>query len=70
MRWAGDMSQRAIDEGRADDRKRKASYYEAPSVPEETSSATGASIIAQAEGKPNKPTLPARIQFWWKQWKE
>jgi hypothetical protein len=70
VRWAGDMSQRAIDAGRAHDRKRKAAHYETISEPEETSSATEASIIAQAEGKPNKPASPAKIRSWWKRLRE
>jgi hypothetical protein len=68
VRWAGKMSQHAIDEGRTHDLQRKAAYYESPAVPEETPSAVGASNVAQAEGKQERQALVAKICSWWKRW--
>ena len=67
VRWAGDMSQYAIDEGRMQDRQRKAAQFASPIIPEKTSSTTEVSVVAQGE-KPDQLTMPAKVRSWWKRW--
>jgi hypothetical protein len=55
VRWAGEMSQYAIDEGRMQDRQRKAAQFASPIVSEKSSSTTEVSVVAQAE-KRDQPT--------------
>lgn len=69
VRWAGEMTRRAIDEGRTHDRFRKAAQYGIPIVSEKSSPAREASNIARVEVKPRKLLLSARISSWWESWK-
>jgi len=69
VRWAGDMSQWAIEEGRAHDRQGKAAYYESRTIPERTSSAAEVSMVAPAEAEPQRRVGIEKVRSWWKRWR-
>jgi hypothetical protein len=67
VKWAGEMSQQAIDKGRVYDRQVKAVSYEGPAVPEKVAILTQDSVPVHSAV--SKLTLPAWIRSRWRRWR-